>query len=711
MKKRIFSLLVALCLVVGLLPVIAMAEDASATVVFPYARNTSFKEATVNHDSVATYWKITTKTASGVGYVSGVTAGNKDEYHVKLLWPADSDTLEVYLNGAVAMNYNPNQSVMKIGKTTLNCNVKIIVESTSTLSVQRNGNATNLSYAIYSNTASDKTTTITTNGDAELIVNCQQPAATSDNLFGSMNYLGGVSSCGNLVFDNANVTVNYTIRKNDITFFGQYPYPAISAAGNVVVNGGNLTVNGALGTAIAVNASQTCSVPTKEAGDYKLEIKDNATVSLESTHEDGTVLVDGSFTIDTSTVTIKNTNSERVRLFGSTTGTLPTPYQEQKVDEETGEPVFDEVTGDPVMVTIDSYATTCYNRVDVQNATVELGVATDGSDASVVEVDGYQYPGYTGKNKNLYFHTTPITGGGSGDSGEGGETESIDVFANMQLEDSLGFNFFVKAEDVVGATNLHATIVHNGVSTENIRASDYKDAENNTDYKMFSYNGLTAKQMMETLTITIYDGETVLVEEYEDSVYNYICRKSLDTSLDEKWLNLFAATLNYGVAAQYQFNYEIDNKPSIPDDSKYADLQSANTHVQTIAAPDGTHKVSDYKHYVGMSLQWDNTIALAMFFDGLEDGMTAKFTVGGGSEILVDKITTITQVGTTYEGFYLPEDYINYDDAEKEIVVTVYDGETVYATASDSMESYLTRKDSDNNLAFWRFAECCKACF
>lgn len=671
MKKRILSLLVALCLIVGLLPVVALAgtttDTLQAYVMFCDNANNAY---TLTNNGEVKYLKI--KADAGQNGQSVLETGAENDYQVKLLFPSGSDTLEIYLNGGtITSKTTTADECVLIGSDSVNnFNAKIIVEQSTTMELQSAAAGGSYHGCIVSQLAEGKTTTITSSSNS---------AQLTLTMKSSKNRMRGIHSTNAVELQSANINIDFS------SYSGSYPRAGIQVADDLTIDGGTLSVNvkdrAIFLSDLIVDSGHSTFRPS--AGNYTLTIRNNANVTLTGGLGNSAVSIDGEFNIDRSTVTIINTaSSNYFRIFDSVTG---------------GNGALD-------------------NSVNVQNATVQMSTDTNGSDPydfDPSQVENYGYPTtrviivddstdepITETRYNKYFHTTPVSGGGSGGD-SGSEPE---VFTNMQLDDNLGFNFFVKAEDVADATDLHATIVHNGVSTTNIQATDY--TEGTTAYKMFSYNGLTAKQMMETLTITIYDGEDVLVEEYEDSVYTYINRMSQDTSLEEKWLKLFAATLNYGAAAQEQFGYNTSNKPSIPDT-----LTAANELVQAIAAPDGTHVVGS-NNYVGMSLQWDYTIALAMFFDGLEDGMTAKFTVGGGSEIPVNTITTITQEGTTYKGFYLPEAHINYDDAAKEIVVTVLNADgTEYATATDSMESYLTRKNSANNLAFWRFAECCNESF
>lgn len=223
MKKRILGLLLALCLVVGLLPVAALADEPVKGYVYSVNKaGTGLKIEPVKGGNAIYYCTVD-------GYVSATdangAAASESNYNIKMVWPADSNELLVYLKGAVIDNSN-NSTALKIGGTygnnyrNENFAAKLIVEADSTINKPTHG-------GLYFNNTMPNT--ITSVNNAKLTIN-------------TLNSQPALESFSALTLDNANIAITYNY------------YAAVHVKGDFTVNGSTLDIQPAKSTTNANHA-------------------------------------------------------------------------------------------------------------------------------------------------------------------------------------------------------------------------------------------------------------------------------------------------------------------------------------------------------------------------------------------------------------------------------------------------------------------------
>lgn len=207
MKKRILSLLLAMCLVIGLLPVIALAEDAA-----PVEATSTLTVTTGNNDAVI-QWKpelaegmapvYAKTTAEGALVLEGATAA---DYNLKAEWPVGGKPT-LTMKGATLANdtINPDDkdgiehNVYPVISITGNADFQILLVGTNVINTNHASGELTMS-------ASRAPYGISANNTGALTIT--SPDLNADTLL--IDAAGGVGiykSYANLYIDHANVTI------------------------------------------------------------------------------------------------------------------------------------------------------------------------------------------------------------------------------------------------------------------------------------------------------------------------------------------------------------------------------------------------------------------------------------------------------------------------------------------------------------------------
>ncbi len=319
MKKRILGLLLALCLVVGLLPVMAMAE-ASATADFYMANAPT---ASTNEQTKFSVPLGETKYLSATPLGSGTTLRTtitevtaNDNWCVKIEYPNDGkETVNITLKDATLYNKATNNyKCLTLGSTdNNNFNVNIYVEGTNTLTIRGAAtdetNGWNKKYnnaAISSLLAAGRTTTITSVNGGILDI---------DGV-GGKNNQRGIYSANDLVLKDA--IVNIDIEGGTSSDYA----PCIMSGGNITIDGGivNLTHGNKIST---IYASGSTKLPAQDGGSIggeprNITIRNGAvvnstsgTLGSEPMVSAGAFAASGAVIIDRSDVTIAAASADK----------------------------------------------------------------------------------------------------------------------------------------------------------------------------------------------------------------------------------------------------------------------------------------------------------------------------------------------------------------------------------------------------------------
>ena len=232
-------------------------------------------------------------------------------------------------------------------------------------------------------------------------------------------------------------------------------------------------------------------------------------------------------------------------------------------------------------------------------------------------------------------------------------------------------------------------------TTETTEAPITSFKKNNSVYDI-TYTGLAAKEMCDTIHITVYNGAGEIVGMHSDSIRSYILRQLREKDHEAAFRTLCIDLLNYGAAAQKSFHYNV------------YDLANKDLTVEELA--EGTNTTAEYKNLQTVS------------------GATECYY--GTAYILETKISMIMAVQADYfdEGCYALVSYTDHTGTEKNNIrlegkknnsvyefvlneIVVADGRclltiefykadgTKIVTVQDSMESYTARNAEDYPLA------------
>ena len=131
------------------------------------------------------------------------------------------------------------------------------------------------------------------------------------------------------------------------------------------------------------------------------------------------------------------------------------------------------------------------------------------------------------------------------------ENDIYKLSANLSLDGVIGFNVKVDANDYIRGTE---TLVVTDKASEPVVETTLADMWN-TDGGYYAYTiPVNAKEMTDTFTVTLKDGETVIATYSNLSVKDY----AEALKANEDWQDLMTAMLNYGAAAQKLFDYETE---------------------------------------------------------------------------------------------------------------------------------------------------------
>lgn len=251
------------------------------------------------------------------------------------------------------------------------------------------------------------------------------------------------------------------------------------------------------------------------------------------------------------------------------------------------------------------------------------------------------------------------------------ETPALPIkYASVDLSNSLDMNFYI--DEAVLADVASAKIVHtyaDGTTDEQVKAlSDISVDGEGESY--ITYNDIAAKEMGDSITVTLYNGEGAAIAVWMDSMVDYLARIS-----DQIPEDLYTDLLNYGAAAQKYFGYNT--------------TQLVNSDVTTsIRDITPTNNSNGSDAWTGSTLTLESNILMEVFFakDELTDTETATVTYTTHAGTSVSKEVSLV-LDDYYDEWKVQIDGLAIADVSTVVTVTV--GEL---TVTDSMESYVARQ-------------------
>ena len=281
--------------------------------------------------------------------------------------------------------------------------------------------------------------------------------------------------------------------------------------------------------------------------------------------------------------------------------------------------------------------------------------------------------------------------------------------ATMTLGNSLAMNFVIDTAELTGTDNYAVITKEYADGTEGksvtINQADWKVYDGTMYY--FTYSKVAAKEMTDKITVVVYNsaGEAV-TNSWTDSVRDY-CMRAIkaeeEGNKNQDKLTLYVDMLNYGAAAQNEFDY-------YSDDLATSQLTEAQKGYATGDVNAEDHRVTG-AGYLGSTLTLGNEIELNFIFDRTtvtqDMYAIATYTNHYGKE------KSVTIAGSAFgeynkdnvKGWYIPVADMSVADGcqvngESKFMVTctVYNADgTVVTYARDSVASYVARANADTN--------------
>ena len=235
---------------------------------------------------------------------------------------------------------------------------------------------------------------------------------------------------------------------------------------------------------------------------------------------------------------------------------------------------------------------------------------------------------------------------------------------------------------------------------------EWGTAQIGIQYYYVTFTGITAKEMTDLLYLTIYDADgNAITYTYCESVRNYGMRRLRDTT-SQKERTMVVDMLRYGAEAQKYFNsYHIDD---LADSQLSEAQQSWGTE-----SVECTNSLVKAKNYLGSALILENRIELLIAFKNINKSMRTVVTFTdfrGKSHVVED-----SEIVYTDGAYAVCIKAVAVADGRCSVNCKVYDGDTLVAEATDSMESYayrmIDKQDPSADLceAVMKFSDSAKA--
>lgn len=258
------------------------------------------------------------------------------------------------------------------------------------------------------------------------------------------------------------------------------------------------------------------------------------------------------------------------------------------------------------------------------------------------------------------------------------ENDIYKLSANLSLDGVIGFNVKVDANDYIRGTE---TLVVTDKASEPVVETTLADIWN-TDGGYYACTiPVNAKEMTDTFTVTLKDGEAVI------ATYSNLSVKSYAEALkeDEDWKDLMTAMLNYGAAAQNLFDYNTENPAAdlTNFDFDMKDVEGNDIGLPTITGTDTTI-ISD----LSASLVLESNTALKLYFKNATD---ADLTV-----TVNNKAAVLTEANDGLLCLTISD--IAADQLADEIVVSINEGALVITISACEWAKTVVENESDANM-------------
>lgn len=292
----------------------------------------------------------------------------------------------------------------------------------------------------------------------------------------------------------------------------------------------------------------------------------------------------------------------------------------------------------------------------------------------------------------------------------------FDIYAtSISVTDSLNMYFYIKADDLVDGIVTDKTVGQGYYAVIN-RAYTGNDTEKKKEIKIssedwsvephgdvqcvrFCYDNISAKEMTDAISVVIYNSNDVQVSQsYTETVKDYAIRtlNCYEGESNASMRKALVDMLNYGAACQDYFNYNNE-----PEKLANYQLDSKFAGEATQQDPVCTSYLEDTVNMVAASISARNRLMYTFYFKNISSDMKAIVTDDTGNQLLeITGMATDSTPGFIQYGNWLGVDVtgLSMVDGRRMLTCKVYNGNTLVASGTDSVEGYVKRaKDAGLN--------------
>ena len=345
-----------------------------------------------------------------------------------------------------------------------------------------------------------------------------------------------------------------------------------------------------------------------------------------------------------------------------------------------------------------------------------IGQADEIVTVTAAAAEGYVFRGITVDGVVIEGNTFAITGNHVVNAVFTPKTQFAGTTVGMT--EVLDLNFFFSQKTLEGITGAYVVMVgpandsRNEASQQTIRVEQADWIASGETYYKVPYSGMTAKQMGEAVTVTVYDADGVaLSDPYTSSIRDYAMRALAADSATDDVKTLAVDMLNYGAAAQVNFGYRTDD---LANNALSAEQLALGT-AQTKAYKDNAQKVLAYS---GSTFNLENKIEMNMYFPKKEVTTTENTRVvirfthhDDEAETMLELDASALRITQNYAIMTITE--LVVADARQMVTCELYEGDTMIAKGVDSLESYVARATaaSADNLWMEKILNFCDSAF
>lgn len=331
-------------------------------------------------------------------------------------------------------------------------------------------------------------------------------------------------------------------------------------------------------------------------------------------------------------------------------------------------------------------ATVSGNTVTSGGTTITTIYGRQGTSTGMLYITGGNYDKYPIEENVAYAQPKEGYEIVQNDDGTYGITEKAELFGfsmNLDLESSMTVNFYVPTSELKG-TDYYAKIVHIAENDEEFtRIVNFEEWIDNGDSKQISYKDLYARNMADSITITVYDGMGKPVSKTTTTSIKDYAKKYIEAMAGsgDKWVTSFVDMLNYGAEAQKRFSYNVENlaNADIADYQDYATQEDVELEENI---------VTNGPVY-GTNLDLENSIVFNGYFENVTDDMYAEINYTNHMKNPVSDEAELVPNGDYHQ---VTVDSLMIADANQMITITVKNKDgSVHASVEESVNGYLCR--------------------